>query len=322
MQTYKVTVDEDKTIRWYNEKDQFHRLDGPAVEHMDGSKTWYVENKLHRIDGPAIEYADGHREWWFDGKLHRLGGPAIECANGDKEWWVKGKFHRLDGPAIEYANGYKVWFVEGKRHRLDGPAVEYTDGFKEWYVEGRRMTEEEFNEYIKPTCEGKIVEVDGIKYRLVKVTKEDARTLETELAAMTARAERAEAALTDPQQLHVYCLRTLNEGQISHLFGERMTEIVNRAQKAEERLEWLERFLQAGGTSISTVSPYTVEDHPDDTDETHFNFPFQIGISVERENRGCYEWVEFGNGAKGICPAIDAAKIKYDEWRKQFQETD
>ena len=101
MQTYKVTVNENKTICWYNKKDQLHRLDGPA---------------------------------------------------------------------IEYADGYKVWFVEGKRHRLDGPAVEYADGFKEWYVEGRRMTEEDFNEYIKPkpSCEGKIVEIDGIKYKLVK----------------------------------------------------------------------------------------------------------------------------------------------------------
>ena len=47
------------------------------------------------------------------------------------------------------------------------------------------------------------------------------------------RAEKAEAALTDPQQLHAHCLRTLNEGQIAHLFGERMTEIVNRAEKSE-----------------------------------------------------------------------------------------
>ena len=45
-----------------------------------------------------------------------------------------------------------------------------------------------------------------------------------------ARAERAEAALADPQQLHAHCLRTLNEGQIAHLFGGRMTEIVNRAE--------------------------------------------------------------------------------------------
>ena len=124
MQTYKVTVDEDKTIRWYNDKDQLHRLDGPAVEQ----------------------------------------------ANGGKEWYVDGKRHRLDGPAVERANGGKEWYVDGKRHRLDGPAVEGTNGYKEWWVEGKELTEKEFNEYIKPkpTCEGKVVEVDGIKYKLVK----------------------------------------------------------------------------------------------------------------------------------------------------------
>jgi hypothetical protein len=106
-------------------------------------------------------------------------------------------------------------------------------------------------------------------------------------------------------------------------FEEQIQEMVNaRAQKAEERLKWLEGFLQAGGTSINTVSYYTVENHPDDTDETHFNFPFQIGISVETENRGCYEWVEFSNGAKGLCPAIDAAKIKYAEWQNKMHKGD
>jgi predicted RNase H-like nuclease (RuvC/YqgF family) len=92
----------------------------------------------------------------------------------------------------------------------------------------------------------------------------------------------------------------------------------SRAEKAEERLQWLETFLQAGGTNIFTSSSYTVlQDHPDDTYETRFNMPFKIGMSVETENRGCYKWVEFSNGAKGICPAIDAAKIKYDEWRRE-----
>ena len=101
MQTYKVIVDENKTTRWYNNKDELHRLDGPA----------------------------------------------IEDANGDKEWCVEGKLHRLDGPAVEFA-----------------------DGTKAWYVNGEFMSEKEFNEYIKPkpSCEGKIVEVDGVKYRLVK----------------------------------------------------------------------------------------------------------------------------------------------------------
>lgn len=102
MKTYKVTVDEDKTTCWYNDKDQYHRLDGPA---------------------------------------------------------------------IEYASGGKSWFVEGKCHRLDGPAVECSDGSKSWYVEGEYMTEKEFNAYTKPkpTCEGKIVEVDGVKYKLTAI---------------------------------------------------------------------------------------------------------------------------------------------------------
>ena len=122
MQTYKVTVEEDKTICWYNEKDQLHRLDGPAVKYDAGYKAWFVEGRLHRLDGPAVERSDGTKEWW----------------------------------------------VDGKPHRLDGPAVEYPNGHKSWYVKGQLMSEKEFNEYIKPTCEGKIIEYDGVKYRLVK----------------------------------------------------------------------------------------------------------------------------------------------------------
>jgi hypothetical protein len=68
METYKVTVDNDKTIRWYNDKDQPHRLDGPAIEYANGSKAWYQESERHRLDGPAIEKADGSKEWFIDGK--------------------------------------------------------------------------------------------------------------------------------------------------------------------------------------------------------------------------------------------------------------
>jgi hypothetical protein len=82
----------------------------------------------------------------------------------------KGLLHRLDGPAIEGTDGYKAWYVDGKCHRLDGPAIEWADGSKTWCVAGINMTEKQFNEYIKPkpTCEGKVVEVDGVKYRLAK----------------------------------------------------------------------------------------------------------------------------------------------------------
>jgi hypothetical protein len=46
---------------------------------------------LHRLDGPAVEHADGFKSWWVEGRRHRLDGPAIECADGYKAWWVEGK---------------------------------------------------------------------------------------------------------------------------------------------------------------------------------------------------------------------------------------
>jgi len=148
MQTYKVTVDENKNVRWYNDKEKLHRLDGPAFEWADGSKEWYVDGKRHRLDGPAVEYANGFKAWYVDDKLHRL-----------------------DGPAIEWSDGSKEWHENGKRHRLDGPAIEWADGSKSWWVNGKKMTEKEFNEYIKPkpSCEDKVIDIDGKKYKLVAI---------------------------------------------------------------------------------------------------------------------------------------------------------
>ena len=90
--------------------------------------------------------------------------------DGSKYWYLNGKIHREDGPAVEFANGYKTWWVNGKPHRTDGPAIEYDSGTKVWYVNGQKMSEKEFNAYTNPiaSCEGKVVEIDGVKYRLVK----------------------------------------------------------------------------------------------------------------------------------------------------------
>ena len=73
--------------------------------------------------------------------------------------------HRLDGPAIEWANGHKEWWVNGKLHREDGPAIEYANRSKEWWMNGQRLSEQEFNNRSNP-CSGKIVEIDGKKYKL------------------------------------------------------------------------------------------------------------------------------------------------------------
>ena len=90
--------------------------------------------------------------------------------NGDKFWYRNGRYHRLDGPACEYVDGTKYWYQNDRRHRLDGPACEYVYGDKRWYIEGKELTEPEFLKRTQPKipdpCEGKIVEIDGKKYKL------------------------------------------------------------------------------------------------------------------------------------------------------------
>jgi hypothetical protein len=78
---------------------------------------------------------------------------------------------------IEYtvkvaANGDKFWYLNGERHREDGPAVEWADGSKWLYLNGEYLTEAEFNNRMKKPCSGKLVEIEGVKYKLVEVSNE------------------------------------------------------------------------------------------------------------------------------------------------------
>jgi hypothetical protein len=113
-------------------------------------------------------YDNGDKYWYLNGKIHREDGPACEYADGNKAWYRDGKRHREDGPAIECADGRKYWYRDGKCHREDGPAIEWSDGGKFWFLNGEKLTENEFNKRVKKTCEGKLVEVDGVKYKLVR----------------------------------------------------------------------------------------------------------------------------------------------------------
>jgi hypothetical protein len=111
---------------------------------------------------------EGNKRWYHNDNLHRLDGPAVEYVDGSKCWFVDGKFHRIDGPAIEWADGSKEWYVDGKYHRLDGPAIELTSGTKYWYLDDVQLTEAQWRKRVaKPNCEGKVVEVDGVQYKLV-----------------------------------------------------------------------------------------------------------------------------------------------------------
>jgi hypothetical protein len=55
-------------IKYLNEDNEYHRLDGPAIEYSDGTKFWYKNDERHREDGPAIEYANGNKEYWYNGE--------------------------------------------------------------------------------------------------------------------------------------------------------------------------------------------------------------------------------------------------------------
>lgn len=72
----KIDLPEDSTCYidchgikiWTNKNGQYHRIDGPAIEYVDGSKFWYKNGLLHRTDGPACEYASGRQYWYLSSK--------------------------------------------------------------------------------------------------------------------------------------------------------------------------------------------------------------------------------------------------------------
>jgi len=113
----------------------------------------------------------GDKHWYLYGKRHREDGPAIEYANGNKSWYINDELHREDGPALEYTNGDKAWYLNGKRHREDGPAIEYANGNKSWYINDEYLTEYGWRAKLQPqpSCDGKVVEIDGKKYKLTEV---------------------------------------------------------------------------------------------------------------------------------------------------------
>ncbi len=91
------------------------------------------------------------------------------------------------------------------------------------------------------------------------------------------------------------------------------SDYIKGLEADREMLNWLQRFLQLGGSCIFTSPTCKANEiRPDDTEDTRWNHPFAIGYSVEVED-GCSRWEELSNGAKGIRPAIVAARKKYKE---------
>ncbi len=63
---YIVKVYEDGGTSWHNKEGKFHRLNGSAVEHIDGYKAYWINGKLHNLEGPAIIYPNGEVEYCIE----------------------------------------------------------------------------------------------------------------------------------------------------------------------------------------------------------------------------------------------------------------
>ena len=67
---HKFYYKDGTTASEYDTSKELHREDGPAAEHTNGTKGWYVNGKCHRVDGPAVEYTDGTKSWYIDNKRY------------------------------------------------------------------------------------------------------------------------------------------------------------------------------------------------------------------------------------------------------------
>jgi len=98
----KIEIDELGTKRYLNDEGQHHRLDGPAVEYLDGSKYWYINRISHRNIDPSDKWSDREKYWWFKGERHRVGG---SYGSVYKPWCI----HNKEYTKKEYFN--KVWDI-------------------------------------------------------------------------------------------------------------------------------------------------------------------------------------------------------------------
>jgi hypothetical protein len=111
-------------------------------------------------------------------KYCSLRGDKVVVHRETTEYYdAQGKLHRNTSPAVVESDGSKFWYKHGVLHREDGFAIEYPEGTGEWWINGNRLTEEEFNsrayagELGHYPLHGKIMEIDGKKYKLEAVNE-------------------------------------------------------------------------------------------------------------------------------------------------------
>ena len=65
--------------------EHYKTKDGYRFEDVDGNILWYRNWVLHRLDGPAVEFANGSKSWWVNGEQMMSEGQF----NRRRAWMVK-----------------------------------------------------------------------------------------------------------------------------------------------------------------------------------------------------------------------------------------
>ncbi len=136
------------TIIYLNDKNELHRLDGPAIKDVGGNKWWYQNGKLHRLNGPAVEFADGEKDYWIND--HRLTEEEFNRRRNSslKLSWKKSqgieitndnikKYQRLTGYGFLVSGDIIYLNDNNELHRIDGPAIICKDGGEYWFENGK-----------------------------------------------------------------------------------------------------------------------------------------------------------------------------------------
>ena len=87
----KQKVYKDGTIEWVISGGQRHRINGHAVEWLDGTKGWYIVRSVHRLNDPAVIFNGSEANWYLNSKPHRINGPFSERIGREERWYIGGK---------------------------------------------------------------------------------------------------------------------------------------------------------------------------------------------------------------------------------------
>ena len=105
----------------------------------------------------------------IDGNLYEYDSNGKEIHYKDFTGYESWREYDSNGNVIHHKNstGYESW----REYDATGKEIHFKDsaGYESWYdVNGNKITKDQFDELNKSSCAGKIVEVDGKKYKLIE----------------------------------------------------------------------------------------------------------------------------------------------------------